>query len=98
MTDDRNKLLAVFEGRVYELLELCEKQKRRISELGLSLELKEKELQQAIQLKEDWKAKYYSLLTARVVSASEGEMRSAKRRLSDLVRKVDKCIGLLKSE
>lgn len=88
-------MLAVFEVRVRDLMELCRMQKRKISELQDSLVQKEEELQQAAGKIDELNAKYDNMLTARVVSVNEGEMKSAKMRLSRLVREVDKCIALL---
>lgn len=95
MTEDHKRLLAVFEVRVRDLMELCDKQKRRIGELEGFLVQKEEELQQAIKTIEELNTKCDNMLTARVVSVNEGEMKSARMRLSKLVREVDKCIALL---
>jgi hypothetical protein len=95
MTGDQERLLAVFEVRVRDLMDICDKQKRKIEELTHSLESKSKELEQATETIEAWKAKYDSVLTARIVSVNKKEVKSAKMRLSELVREVDKCIALL---
>ena len=92
MTEDHKRLLAVFDVRVRDLMEFCDRQKQKINELESSLAQKEGELQQAI---EELNAKCDNMLTARVVSVNEGEMKSARMRLSKLVREVDKCIALL---
>ena len=88
MTEDHKRLLAVFDVRVRDLMEFCDRQKEKINELESSLAQKEGELQQAMK-------KCDNMLTARVVSVNEGEMKSARMRLSKLVREVDKCIALL---
>jgi uncharacterized coiled-coil DUF342 family protein len=98
MTQDQERLLAVFEVRVRDLMNVCDRQKQKIDELAGFLDSKDKELQQAMQAIEEWKAKYDSMLTAHIVSASEKEIKSAKKRLSNLVREVDKCIALLNNE
>ena len=95
MTEDHKRLLAVFEVRVRDLMELCDKQNQRIGELEGFLVQKEEELQQAIKTIEELNTKCDNMLTARVVSVNEGEMKSARMRLSKLVREVDKCIALL---
>ncbi|MDR0537082.1 MAG: hypothetical protein LBH04_03410 [Tannerellaceae bacterium] len=96
--DNRDELLNVFEGKVYEIIGLCERQKKRINELERSLQLKEQELQDMARLKDEWKVKYDNMLTVRVVSASPIEIKSARKRLADLVKEVDKCIKILKNE
>ncbi|WP_321571613.1 hypothetical protein [Parabacteroides goldsteinii] len=95
MTEDQKRLLAVFEVRVRDLMELCNKQNHKIDELTTVLNHKEAELKQAIRTIEELNTKCDKLLTARVVSVNEGEMKSARMRLSKLVREVDKCIALL---
>ena len=92
MTEDHKRLLAVFDVRVRDLMELCD---RQINELEDFLVQKEGELQQAMKTIEELNAKCDNMLTARVVSVNEGEMKSARMRLSKLVREVDKCIALL---
>lgn len=95
MTEDHKRLLAVFEVRVRDLMALCDQQKRKIDELAYSLSQKDDELRQAKSMIEELNAKCDNMLTARIVSTNEGEMRNARMRLSKLVREVDKCIALL---
>ena len=95
MTEDHKRLLAGFDVRARDLMELCDRQKQKINELEDFLVQKEGELQQAMKTIEELNAKCDNMLTARVVSVNEGEMKSARMRLSKLVREVDKCIALL---
>lgn len=95
MSEDQSKMLAVFEIRVRDLMNVCNRQKQRINELNHSLEVKDQELRQAMQTIDELNAKCNSMLTARIVSANEQEMKSAKTQLAKLVREVDMCIALL---
>ncbi|MDR2388437.1 MAG: hypothetical protein LBD89_01445 [Tannerellaceae bacterium] len=95
MDEDQSKLLAVFEVRVRDLMNICDRQKQKIDELNHALESKNKELQQAMQTIDELKAKCNSMLIARIVSASEKEVKNAKTQLTKLVREVDMCIALL---
>lgn len=95
MTEDHKQLLAVFEMQVRYLMALCDKQEQKINELNQRLTVKDSELQQSIEMIRELKARYDNLLTARIVSVNEEEAKDAKRRLSKLVREVDKCIALL---
>ena len=95
LTEDHKRLLAVFEVRVRDLMALCDQQKRRIDELTAALSLKDEELRQAKDMIEGLNAKCDNMLTARIVSTNEEEMKNARMRLSKLVREVDKCIALL---
>ena len=95
MTDDHKRLLAVFEVRVRDLMTLCDQQKREIIELTQSLSEKNQQLQQAKETINGLNAKCDNMLTARVVSTNEEELKNARMQLSKLVREVDKCIALL---
>lgn len=95
MTEDQKSLLAVFEVRIHDLITLCEQQKSEMNELSLLLEEKKEELKQAQQEVEELKIQNTNLLTARIISAKEGEMKEARMRLTKLVREVDKCIAHL---
>ena len=68
---------------------LCDQQKRRIDELTAALSLKDEELRQAKDMIEGLNAKCDNMLTARIVSTNEEEMKNARMRLSKLVREVD---------
>lgn len=95
MTEDQKRLMAVFEIRLQDLMALCEERMQTITKLNGVLAAKEEELQQALEKIRELNTKYENVLTAKVVSAEEGEMKNAKMRLSKLVREVDKCIALL---
>ena len=95
MTEDYKRLLDVFAVRVRDLMEFCDVQKQKINELEVLLEQNDGELQQAMDTIRELNTKCDNMLTARVVSVNEGDVKSAKMRLSKLVREVDKCIALL---
>ena len=95
MTEDQNRLLAVFEVRVRDLMALCDSQRQKIVELTGALNQTEETLQRTREEAAAWKAKFDNLLTAKVISANEEEMKNARMRMSKLVREVDKCIALL---
>ena len=95
MTEDSRQLLVLLELRFNELMALCDAQKQKIQELEQALEVKETELNQAIEKIGVLNAECNNLLTAQVISVEEGEMKNAKMRVSKLVREVEKCIALL---
>ena len=64
MTEDHKRLLAVFDVRVRDLMEFCDRQKEKINELESSLAQKEGELQQAMKTIEELNAKCDNMLTA----------------------------------
>lgn len=95
MTEDHKRLLAVFEVRVRDLMTLCDKQKQKIDELNDLLSQKNMTIQETNQVIDKLNAKCDNMLTARVVSVDDGDIKNARMRLSKLVREVDKCIALL---
>jgi uncharacterized protein (DUF3084 family) len=95
MIEDHKKMLAIFEVRVRDLMVLCDKQKTKIDELDEVLSHKDEQLQQAKEKISELNAKCDNALTARVVSLREGDIKSSRMRLSNLVREIDKCIALL---
>ncbi|MDR2805169.1 MAG: hypothetical protein LBB85_05920 [Dysgonamonadaceae bacterium] len=76
-------------------MEICDGLRAENSGLKLQIEA----LQQAQTILEEAnktiKSKYDNLKTARILSVKQEDMKSAKTRLSKLVKEVDKCIGLL---
>lgn len=75
MTEDQNRLLAVFEVRVRDLMALCDSQRQKIVELTGALNQTEETLQRTREEAAVWKAKFDNLLTAKVISANEEEMK-----------------------
>ncbi|MDR3260628.1 MAG: hypothetical protein LBT78_02195 [Tannerella sp.] len=96
MTEEQDKLLAVFEVRIQDLLSLCEEQKAKIKELVLKLNQEKANMQQVQGELQALKTNYRDLLTAHVVSVEEGgDVKSARTKVLKLVREIDKCIALL---
>jgi len=95
MTEEQLKLAANFEARVRQLMFLCDELKQRNANLEGDL-AKEKEKNQSLE--EEIKRltiKYDNLKLARIIEVKQGDFQGAKKRLSKLVREVDKCIALL---
>ena len=75
--------------RLQDLLTLCDEQDQKIKDLSETIR----------QMKEEYRilnARYTDMLTATSIAfADGGEKKEAKRRLSELVREVDRCLALL---
>ena len=95
MTENEKNLLAVFEERVHELIQLCNDGKLRIEDLETSLSEKNEKIRNAEQTIETLQAKYENLLTARKLAEDKNEFQNARKRVNKLVREVDTCIALL---
>jgi chromosome segregation ATPase len=96
MTEEQNRRLSALDGRINELLALCERQKTEIRELTLKREQEKSTVQQVQGELQALKAKYRDLLTAHVMSFEQGDdMKSARKRLLNLVREIDACINYI---
>jgi len=89
MNEEDQKIWAVLEVRLRDMMTLCDERKQTIESLTKVIGRREADYRTL-------NAKYTDLLAAGyIVSADEDERKAAKKRLSDLVREVDKCLALL---
>lgn len=95
MTEDQNKLLNEFETRVRQLFFLCDELRTENDLLREDLERQKKSFDALIEENKQLKSKYDNLKIARIISVKQEDFQGAKKRLSKLVREVDKCIALL---
>ncbi|MDR0613139.1 MAG: hypothetical protein LBG45_06635 [Dysgonamonadaceae bacterium] len=95
MTDEQAKMVANFEARVRQLMFLCDSLKQENADLKL-LFAGQKALNESLtEENEQLKNKYDNLKMAKIISVRQNDFSEAKKRLSNLVREVDKCIALL---
>jgi len=98
MTEKDGKLLAEFEIRMKQLMYLCDVLKDENAQLRRDLEQKDTIIEELTSDIEGLKKKYDNLKFVRSLSSENSDdAQQAKRRLSKLVRDVDKCIAMLKS-
>ena len=95
MTEDRTKLLVNLEVRIKQVLLFCDKLKQENNRLEEELVLKKEEMTRAQKELSQMNKKYDSLKTVRTITAASVDVETAQTKLSELVREVDKCIGLL---
>lgn len=94
MTDEE-KTISLFSTRVRQMLFEFDKLKKENEHLRGELVKREgiiKEVDAKLKLTQQ---NYESLMTAKMLEVSEGDMEAAKARLSKLIRSVNKCITLL---
>jgi phage shock protein A len=98
MTKNDEKLLAEFEIRMRQLMYLCDMLKEENTQIRQELEQKNAAIAALSSEIEGLKTKYDNLKFAKSFSSGNEEERDkAKKRLSKLVRDVDKCITMLKA-
>lgn len=95
MTEEDKRLLNTFEGRLRNLLFLFEEQKKEIASLRHLLEEKEVAIARMESDRKELESRYANLKMARIISINDTELNDTKKRLTRLVREVEKCIALL---
>jgi FtsZ-binding cell division protein ZapB len=98
MTENDEKLLAEFEIRMRQLMYLCDRLKEKNVLLKQELTQRSETIEHLTSEVEELKTKYDSLKFVKSFSSEnkDGTLQ-AKKRLSKLVRDVDKCIAKLKN-
>ena len=97
MTGKSEELLAEFESRMRQLMYLCDSLKEDNAYLRQELNRKDAVIETLTLEVAELKSKYDNLKFVKSFSSEDKEeMKVAKRRLSELVRDVDKCIAILK--
>ncbi|MDR2147057.1 MAG: hypothetical protein LBE91_11420 [Tannerella sp.] len=96
MTDNTNNLLAVFEERIHDLIQLCDDRKKQIEALESAVNAKNEEMRQTNETMKALQSKNSYLLTARRLDVNETEFQNARKQVNKLVREVETCIALLK--
>ena len=89
------RTIALFSTRVRQLMLQYKRVVEENEQLRKRLEQVEEEqkvLQEQLQGRQE---DYDSLMTAKMLQVSEGDMEAAKARLAKLIRSVNKCITLL---
>jgi len=95
MTEDQKKQLNIFETRLHRLLYLCDELKKRNVDLSKDLDMETKRNETLTVELENLKKDYTNLKTATVISLRTQDVKDSKKRLSNIVREIDKCIALM---
>lgn len=92
---DNDKILSLFTTRVRQMILQYEELKKENEELYAMVGELEDEIKRLKESREQACKDYESLKMAKMMEISDGDIESAKRRLSGLIREVNKCITLL---
>ena len=95
MTDQQAQLLVEFDEKIQRLIALYETEKAENQILKKNLERKQNELMLSHKNLVDLQNKFDHLRTARILDQTKEKSQESKKKLSKLVREVDKCIALL---
>lgn len=92
---EENKILTLFTTRMRQLILQYKEVKDKNQELLNTLESKDREIAWLKRKLEQSQNDYNSLKMARLVEVTDGDIEQSKRRLSNLIREVNKCITML---
>jgi len=89
------KTIALFSTRVRQLMLQYQRVCEENEQLKVKLQECDKEKEMLQEQLKTRQGEYNSLMTAKMLQVSEGDMEAAKARLAKLIRSVNKCITLL---
>lgn len=93
--DANDTALTLFTTRVRQMILQYNKQKEELSELQEIIREKEENIKLMEKKLQQLQNDYNSLKIAKMVEITDGDMEEAQKRLSKLIRDVNKCITLL---
>lgn len=93
--DANEKTLNTFATRVRQMILQYEELKGENSELYDLVDQREKEIETLKAQFRQAQSDYNSLKMAKMITISDGDMESAQKRISKLIRDVNKCITLI---
>ncbi|MDR0873717.1 MAG: hypothetical protein LBN27_09695 [Prevotellaceae bacterium] len=98
MATDNKQLINSLIEKSTELKSLNAQLKSDKLALQNELDRQREDLKMAYRDSVEWKSKYDSLKIAKTMAASREDIDAAQARLSNLVRKINKCIALINQQ
>lgn len=95
MTEEERRSLKNFDAKVRELISKYNELKQETADLYNELEQKDAEIKSLKDELAQSKRDYSNLKIAKMIEINDSEFRNAKQRITQLVREVNKCIGIL---
>jgi hypothetical protein len=95
MTNRYQLLVDSFEKKLRRFLQLYAQEKDKNHKLEDELQQKKEEVMQAHKIILDLRSDYEDIKMVQILSGNSADREAAHRRISHLVREIDKCIDLL---
>lgn len=95
MTNRHQLLIDGFEKKLQALLQLYTQEKDRNRKLEEELQQRKEEVMQAHKTILELRTDYEDLKMVQILSGNSADREAAHRRISHLVREIDKCLDLL---
>ena len=90
-----NDSIKIFQTRVRQLILQYQQVKKENEELYAMVDARDNEIKTLRMQLEQAQNDYRSLKTARMVEVSDGDIEASKKKISAMIRDVNKCITLL---
>lgn len=98
MTSEERKKLRLFEAKVQQLINQYRSLRQENDSLRETIQTRDDTIRSLNARLETSRKDYDNLKTAKMMVISDGDLQSARQRVTRLVREVNRCIGLLKKE
>lgn len=92
---ENDKILTLFTTRIRQMILQYKELKKENEELYAMVDSRDNEISTLKKQLEQAQNDYKSLKTARMVEVSNGDIEESKKRISAMIRDVNKCITLL---
>ncbi len=92
------QILVTFESRIHQMLLRFQQLKKENQELMAQIAQNKKDMETLHAQLDQKQSDYQSLKMAKMIEITDGDLISAKDRLSKLIRDVNKCIAILSDE
>ena len=92
------KVLNTFATRVRQMILQYEEMKKENNDLYELVDQREKEIEKLEAQLKQARNDYNSLKMAKMIEISDGDMENAQKRISKLIRDVNKCITLISEQ
>lgn len=98
MTSEERKKLRLFEAKVQQLIDRYKSLRRENDSLRDVVRTRDETIRSLNAMLETSRKDYDNLKTAKMMVISDGDLQSARQRITRLVREVNRCMELLKKE
>ncbi len=98
MTSEERKKLRLFEAKVQQLIDRYKSLRRENDSLRDVIRTRDETIRSLNAMLETSRKDYDNLKTAKMMVISDGDLQSARQRITRLVREVNRCMELLKKE
>lgn len=92
---ENEKTLSTFATRVRDMILRFKQLKKENNDLYMMVDERDREIKQLKAQLQQARSDYDSLKMAKMLTVTDGDMESAQKRVSKLIRDVNKCITLL---